>query len=322
MKVTVAVAVYNGSTHIPGCIACLSEQVYRDFEVVFVVDSKTTDNSVELIEEGASSLPSCRVVIQNDSDRLGGARNIGIREASGELIWFLDVDDHPYPDFLSELVRIQGETGADIVFCNHIQLTERAVPPEPSGEFRVEVVSASDAVADFTRFPVYSWSRIQRRSIFESGDAFFINRPAAEDVEQTIRSLAVSDRVCYYGKPLYVYYKVGGSATNANRAKEARAMEDTARSTLDFVRSRCPESYDRFKVRILERLMRQMAFVPYGEYKRVYESSIAHQVLQDVDDRTMEMNVFSRSRSLYYLALYPFTHWIWDRRTGPWGPER
>lgn len=322
MKVTVAVAVYNGSTHIPGCIACLSEQVYRDFEVVFVVDSKTTDNSVELIEEGASSLPSCRVIIQNDSDRLGGARNIGIREASGELIWFLDVDDHPYPDFLSELVRIQGETGADIVFCNHIQLTERAVPPEPSGEFRVEVVSASDAVADFTRFPVYSWSRIQRRSIFESGDAFFINRPAAEDVEQTIRSLAVSDRVCYYGKPLYVYYKVGGSATNANRAKEARAMEDTARSTLDFVRSRCPESYDRFKVRILERLMRQMAFVPYGEYKRVYEGSIAHQVLQDVDDRTMEMNVFSRSRSLYYLALYPFTHWIWDRRTGPWGPER
>ena len=291
MKVTVAVAVYNGSTHIPGCIACLSEQVYRDFEVVFVVDSKTTDNSV-------------------------------IREASGELIWFLDVDDHPYPDFLSELVRIQGETGADIVFCNHIQLTERAVPPEPSGEFRVEVMSASDAVADFTRFPVYSWSRIQRRSIFESGDAFFINRPAAEDVEQTIRSLAVSDRVCYYGKPLYVYYKVGGSATNANRAKEARAMEDTARSTLDFVRSRCPESYDRFKVRILERLMRQMAFVPYGEYKRVYEGSIAHQVLQDVDDRTMEMNVFSRSRSLYYLALYPFTHWIWDRRTGPWGPER
>ena len=113
------------------------------------------------------------------------------------------------------------------------QLTERAVPPEPSGEFRVEVVSASDAVAEFTRFPVYSWSRIQRRSIFESGDAFFINRPAAEDVEQTIRSLAVSDRVCYYGKPLYVYYKVGGSATNANRAKEARAMEDTARSTLD-----------------------------------------------------------------------------------------
>ena len=322
MKVTVAVAVYNGSTHIPGCIASLSEQVYRDFEVVFVVDSKTTDNSVELIEEGASSLPSCRVVIQNDSDRLGGARNIGIREASGELIWFLDVDDHPYPDFLSELVRIQGETGADIVFCNHIQLTERAVPPEPSGEFRVEVVSASDAVADFTRFPVYSWSRIQRRSIFESGDAFFINRPAAEDVEQTIRSLAVSDRVCYYGKPLYVYYKVGGSATNANRAKEARAMEDTARSTLDFVRSRCPESYDRFMVRILERLMRQMAFVPYGEYKRVYEGSIAHQVLQDVDDRTMEMNVFSRSRSLYYLALYPFTHWIWDRRTGPWGPER
>ncbi len=321
MKVTVAVAVYNGSTHIPKCIGCLSEQLYRDFEVVFVVDSKTTDDSVDLIEKYAPRLPSYRIVIQNDSDRLGGARNIGIREAAGELIWFLDVDDHPYPDFLSELVRIQEETGADMVFCNHIQLTDLTVPPEPSGVFKTEVMAASEAVADFTRFPVYSWSRIQKTSIFDSGDAFFINRPAAEDVEQTIRSLAVSETVCYYGKPLYVYYKVGGSATSANRAKEARAMEDTARSTLDFIRSRRPESYEGFKVRMLERLMRQMAFVPYREYKRVYDGSVAHQVLQEIGDRTTEMNVFSRSRSLYYLALYPFTHWIWDRRTGSWGPE-
>lgn len=321
VKVTVAVAVFNGAMHIPGCIDCLSKQVYRDFEVVFVVDSKTTDDSVALIEEGSSRLPSVRIVIQTDGDRLSGARNIGIREAGGELIWFLDVDDHPYPDFLSELVRIQSETGADMVFCNHLQVTDRAVPPEPEGEFRIDVVSADEALADFTRFPVYSWSRIQRVSIFESGMAMFRNHPAAEDVEQTIRSLAMSERVCYYGKPLYVYYKVGNSATSANRTKEAASMEDTAREALGFVKEVRPQSYSGFRVRMLERLMRQMAFVPYGEYKRVYEGSIAHEVIGELDEPTTEMGVFSKSKALYYLILFPFTHWIWDRRTGPWGPE-
>ena len=322
MRVTVAVAVYNGEKHIPGCIECLSSQTYRDFEAVFVVDSKTTDGSVAAIEAGAHSLPSCRVVVQEDGDRLSGARNIGIREARGDLVWFLDVDDHPYPDFLSELVGVLDRTGADVVFCNHIQLTESVVPPEPEGEFLTEVLGGADALADFTRFPVYSWSRIQSRQVFESGKAFFHNHLAAEDIEQTVRTLAMADRVCYYGKPLYVYYKVGNSLTTANRAKEARAMEETARRTLEFVREERPESYEGFRTRMLERLMRQMAFAPYREFREVYSGSAAHDLIRETGSPTREMRVFAFSGLLYYAALYPFTHWIWDRRTGPWGPER
>ena len=65
--------------------------------------------------------------------------------------------------------------------------------------------------------------------------------------------------------------------------------------------------------------MRQMAFVGYKEYKRVYSGSIAHEFLREIDDRTMEMRVFSMSKTLYYLILLPFTRKIWDGKTGPWG---
>ena len=319
VSVTITVAVYNGSKHLEGCIASIASQTYRDFEVLFVVDSKTDDDSVEIIERLSVDLPSSRIVIQEDKDRLSGARNIGIKEAKGDIIWFLDVDDHPYPTFLEDLVRIMDENDADMVFCNHFQECDPIVPEIEDRDYGIEVYDGHSAVGRFSELPVYSWSRIQRASIFESGDAFFYNHGAAEDIEQTIRSLAVSDRVVYYGKPLYVYYKLGGSATQAHRGAEAESIENTARRMSEFVRERCPDQYDGFRRRMLERLMRQMAFVGYKEYKRVYSGSIAHEFLREIDDRTMEMRVFSMSKTLYYLILLPFTRKIWDGKTGPWG---
>ena len=84
VSVTITVAVYNGSKHLEGCIASIASQTYRDFEVLFVVDSKTDDDSVEIIERLSVDLPSSRIVIQEDKDRLSGARNIGIKEAKGD----------------------------------------------------------------------------------------------------------------------------------------------------------------------------------------------------------------------------------------------
>lgn len=318
MTVSVAVAVYNGSRHIRKCIECLCDQTYRDFEVLFVVDSKTNDDSLEILESEMGRLPAARVIIQEDKDRLAGARNIGIREAKGDIIWFLDVDDHPMPMFLEDLVRIMGETGADMVFCNHFQVTDGSIPEIPKAEYSIRTYDDYSALKSFTELPVYSWSRIQRTSLLADGRAMFYNHPSAEDIEQTVKSLALARKVVYYNKPLYVYFKVGQSLTSQNRSKDAASIESTARRTMDFIREVRPECMPEFERGMLERLMRQMAFVSYREYCRTYEDSIAHKMLGDIPDKSMEMKVFKTSRALYFLALYPFTRWIWDGRSGPW----
>lgn len=321
MLVSISVAVYNGARYIPECIGCLAEQTYRDFEVIFVVDSKTTDDSVDVIKGCMGVLPEARVVIQTDGDRLAGARNIGVRESKGEVIWFLDVDDHPYPDFLSTLVPILIENDADIVFCNSLQLTSRTVPKEPEGHYDTTVMTAGEALRNMRRIPPYTWSHIQRRSIFDNEAAMFVPYPAIEDAEQTIMAVALSEKVCYCDKPLYVYYKITGSASSANRCKEAEVMEAIARRTLRFVSDNHPDSYPEFSVYMTERVMRTMTFGTYGVFRKVYGDSVAREVLASVRDRTIEMNVFLRSPLLYYMILYPFSHWLWDRKAGTWGRE-
>lgn len=318
MLVTVAVAVYNGARFIPECIRCLSEQTYRDFEVLFVVDAKTTDESVELIESLGVDLPESRVIIQNDKDRLSGARNIGIRESRGSVIWFLDVDDHPYPDFLSVLVGVMNDRDADIVMCNSIHIRERTVPPESTRDYGILEMTGAEAVGRYTELPVYSWARIQRKSIFENGDSLFVMYPSMEDLPQTIIELANAQKVCYVGKPLYVYYKIQGSATFTNRSTEVEVIDKISRRTVQYVREKQPEAYPAFSRSMLERLMRHLTFCTYKEYKRVRAISIADELLSQVEDKSFEMKVFERIPALYYMILYPFSHFIWDRKDGLW----
>jgi succinoglycan biosynthesis protein ExoM len=82
------------------------------FEVVLV------DNDPD-----ASALASLRelddprvVVVHEPRAGVANARNAGLRSAKGELIAFLDDDEIAHPDWLAELMRVQAEHNADVVF--------------------------------------------------------------------------------------------------------------------------------------------------------------------------------------------------------------
>ena len=318
MRVTVTIPMLNGSEYLPGCLSNLSSQSYRDFEILFVVDHRSTKDTISAIDSYSKEMDNVRFIIQNDDLGLAGARNIGIDEARGDIIWFLDVDDHPYPSFLEEMVRILDDNDADIVFCNHFEHRKRIVPEIPDYDYKVRKIDHDYALAHFMELPIYSWSRIQKKSIFKDGTARFIHRPAAEDIEQTIRSIFVSDRIYYYEKPLYVYYKTNNTAVKRNRDKEIESLEETARSLVSLIGDSDVYPYNEFRKQVTERVMRQSAFSKYRLFSKSYRISYAHTLLEGMPDKTREMRVYELSKLLYYLAIYPYTHFIWDSKEGMW----
>ena len=319
MRVTITIPILNGSEYLKGCFSNLDNQVFRDFEVVFVIDHTTTHDVIDSIDSYCKEAGNARHVIQNDDEGLAGARNIGIDEAKGDIIWFLDVDDYVYPTFLEEMVGIMDENDADIVFCNHFEYCKQKIPDIPNLDYRVKKIDPEYALAHFTELPTHSWSRIQKRSIFNDGVARFIKRLAAEDIEQMIRSIYVSKRIYYYEKPLYVYYKTNKTSVKKNRPKEIESLEATARSLISLIGNENAYPYNEFKRRLAECMMRQSAFSKYGQFSKTYGSSYSHVLLDGVPHKTKEMRVYELSKLLYYLAIYPYTHYIWDNKEGMWG---
>lgn len=141
---------------------------------------------------------------------------------------------------------------------------------------------------------------------------------AIEDLPQMIYALTESTTIAYFNKPLYIYNKHHDSATSRSRSKEAETIENIARELLPIIRVKFPNVYCQFEQKMLERLMRQMAFAPIEDFKRVYPTSIAHEIIKNRNDKTIEMKIFHFSGTLYYCILYRYTHTIWDQKTGLW----
>lgn len=91
MKISVIIPVYNTEEYLKECIDSILNQTIDLFEVI-IVDDGSTDGSLALINEYAENHSNIYVVSQQNSG-LGAARNMGLKIARGEYIYFIDSDD-------------------------------------------------------------------------------------------------------------------------------------------------------------------------------------------------------------------------------------
>ncbi|MDH6215669.1 glycosyltransferase family 2 protein [Streptomyces pseudovenezuelae] len=134
-KVSVIIPVYNPGKYIQPCIDSLLKQTLSvdEFEVIFVDDGSTDDTPAEL-DSLAAQHPHFRVVHIPNSGWPGKPRNIGVGEAKGEYVQFVDQDDYLASDALRRLYEMGHRNGSDIVI-GKVASNFRGVP---HGVFRVD----------------------------------------------------------------------------------------------------------------------------------------------------------------------------------------
>jgi glycosyltransferase involved in cell wall biosynthesis len=135
VKVSVVVPVYNPGRYIEPCIESLLNQTlpHDEYEVI-LVDDGSTDETPEYLDKLAVEHPQVRVFHIPNSGWPGKPRNVGVDEARGEYVQFVDQDDHMAPDALRQLYDMGRRNGSDIVI-GKVASNFRGVP---HGVFRVD----------------------------------------------------------------------------------------------------------------------------------------------------------------------------------------
>lgn len=121
MKLSIIVPVYNmvEGNKLQFCLDSLIGQTITDYEII-AVDDASTDNSPEVLREYEAKYPEkFRVLAHEVNKRQGGAKNTGLKAATGEWIGFIDSDDWITPDYYEKLLRKAEATGADMVGCDY-----------------------------------------------------------------------------------------------------------------------------------------------------------------------------------------------------------
>ena len=122
MLFSLIIPVYNTGKYLQDCLDSVAAQEFDDFEVILVDDGSTDDcpamcdSFCEQFNTRAGR-KSTAMVIHQENAGLSGARNRGIREATGEWLWFIDSDDWIPSDALSVLhERMRYAKGDQYVF--------------------------------------------------------------------------------------------------------------------------------------------------------------------------------------------------------------
>ena len=108
MKISVIVPVYNAEKYLVECLESLVKQTYQNFEIILVNDG-STDNSSKICEEYKKKYKNIKYIsIENHG--VSYARNLGIAEASGEYLYFMDSDDILIKDCFENFINYNPDS--------------------------------------------------------------------------------------------------------------------------------------------------------------------------------------------------------------------
>lgn len=105
---SIVIPVYNAEKYLPICINSILLQSFSDFELIIVNDG-STDNSKEICNQFASKDKRIKI-IHSENKGASFARNLGLNNATGTWVTFVDSDDWLDSNFFLELIQHSNNT--------------------------------------------------------------------------------------------------------------------------------------------------------------------------------------------------------------------
>lgn len=125
IKVTIIVPIYNVERYLRKCLDSLVNQTLQEIEVILINDC-SPDYCNLIMEEYRERYPDkIKCFYQPTNQKQGAARNVGIRNATGEYIMFVDSDDWVDVTICEKLYNSAKKNCADLVFCDHMIVDEK-----------------------------------------------------------------------------------------------------------------------------------------------------------------------------------------------------
>lgn len=200
-KISVIIPVYNAQNYIDRCLDSVCNQTLEDIEII-CVDDCSKDNSLEILNTYAKNDNRIKVIHCETNGGESKARNIGLDNAKGEYLAFVDNDDTIDSDFLEKLYDKALKTGADIV----------------KGEARVFNYDNSisfDKINELVRknnsklfFLYYWWTAIYKTELIKNNNIKLLEGyPLGGDVLFLNKALLLANKLELVDGVYYNYYR-------------------------------------------------------------------------------------------------------------------
>ena len=185
VKISVIIPVHNVENYLEECLNSVANQTFKDIEII-CIDDGSTDSSPDILNDYASK-DDRFIVISQKNNHQGYSRKVGLDNAHGEFISFVDSDDFLEPDALANLYENITSNESDMVifkFIRYDHINNSKSYDRPGFDFDSfldedfnNYVFNYEKVKRFVLNSSFApWAKFYRKEFLDSYDDFFYSK--------------------------------------------------------------------------------------------------------------------------------------------------
>ena len=247
--ISIIVPVYKVEPYLRQCVDSILNQTYRDIEVL-LIDDGSPDKCGEICDEYTENDKRVRA-FHTENRGLSAARNLGVCEAKGEYIGFVDSDDWIEPDMYEVLLKRMQETSADIGVCgwwreDELHDDKRITTENCAMQLSVypDAQNSLQALLD-GKINVHVWNKLYKSILVK--EVCFPEGKYYEDLSTMPRIIAHSRVVCVLPTCKYHYRRRENSISKLHTAKNLIDCADAQLNRFSYFQTEYPALYMRKK---------------------------------------------------------------------------
>lgn len=248
-KISIIIPVYNVEQYLEKCVKSVINQTYNNLEIILVNDGSTDRSG--LLCDNLGKKDSRIKVIHKKNGGLSDARNVGIDNASGGLIGFIDSDDYIDTDMYEILYKNLIKYNADMSMCGHYDIYNKAIPAQAPKVHEGVLTKklAAKMVLEAKVMSVTAVNKLYKKDLFYNL-RYDIGR-IAEDAFIILKLINKCERISYTNQKKYYYVHREGSITTSKFSYKYLDVIDAYNQNYNIVKDNYPELEYQAKTRIM-----------------------------------------------------------------------
>ena len=194
MQYSVIIPVYNAERTLRRCLDSLVGQQFSDYELLLINDG-STDDSDAICREYANTYPCVRYFAKENGG-VSSARNLGLEQAKGEYILFVDSDDYVSENYFASLSDALENAAVDLLMFGYRNFGGASTEWDTGEFYENAEVGVAKRVSSAMQQYLFSslWSKAFKRQIIERNNIRFSNDLAIGEDQAFIFTYAMHIR--------------------------------------------------------------------------------------------------------------------------------
>ena len=238
-KFSIILPVYNVEKYLSACVDSILNQTMKDYEVI-LVDDGSKDSSGFICDDYAKKY-DCIKVIHKPNGGQADARNVGLKKAIGDYVFFIDSDDYLINDSVLFRISQRLNQSPDIVHFGSVEWYEMTGKTSSKNEdlcieggghnpheIYLELINKDS-------FRTSPWSKVVKRSLLVANGIEFEKGLLGEDNDWFYKVVNCVETIELINESFYVYRQRTGSTTKSYGNKNLEDLLWIIEKWLKFV---------------------------------------------------------------------------------------